>query len=86
MPPRRREPWWHANVGLLATLALTACGGFVVVKTQLAALERAVQDRPELVERRNRELDQRQAAAAREMDALRADLRELRVLVNEHCR
>jgi hypothetical protein len=41
MTPTRRkpEPWWHAHTGLLVTLALTATGGFVMVKSQLAALE-----------------------------------------------
>lgn len=39
MTPRKSEPWWHAHTGLIVTLALTATGGFVMVKTQLASLE-----------------------------------------------
>lgn len=39
MTPRKSEPWWHAHTGLIVTLALTSTGAFVMVKTQLAALE-----------------------------------------------
>lgn len=47
MPPRpTNEPWWHAHVGWLVGLAVTATGGFVVVKVQLASVEAKVSASP----------------------------------------
>lgn len=47
MPPRpKSESWWHAHVGWLVGLAVTATGGFVVVKVQLATVEAKVSASP----------------------------------------
>lgn len=46
LAPPKPEPWWHAHVGWLVGLALTAVGGFVVVKVQLASVEAKISASP----------------------------------------
>lgn len=52
---QNREPeTWHARAPFWIGLALTALGGFVTVKAQLAGIERMVTTMPD---RRDREVD-----------------------------
>lgn len=52
--PAAHQPWWHAHVSLIWSLAFAAVGAFITVKVQMAQQQSAI-DRA--TPARNREID-----------------------------
>ena len=61
MPPRKREPWWHANKGWLVALLIALASGWANDRWRAAGNDRLLQVMPE---RRDRDIDDLRARIA----------------------
>lgn len=72
MPPKTNPPEGSARPQYVIPFAILALGWGYEGHRQLAKVEAGQDQRPELIERRNRELDALQRCVERQMDLIRS--------------